>query len=302
MGTIDFNLLPLFVAVAETSSFSRAAVKLNVRKSSVSRGIAALEGAMNVRLFHRTTRQVSLTTAGTALLERASAPLASLQRSVLDLPEVQESVSGQLRITAPIDLGSTVLAPIVARFSSLHPGLEIDLRLTNAFVDLVAEGIDIAFRIASRPLKDSSLTAQKIGAVHLQLFASPGYLARKGRPRSPDDLAKHSWVTFRHAERLKLVGPNGTATVGCRGPIRCDDMFFMREILRQGAGIGLLPTFVAGSDVTAGELVHALPQWTVPQGQLWFLYPSARHLPRKVIAFREFVVECLRGRVGRKDP
>lgn len=297
MDAIDLNLLPMFVAVAESASFSAAATRLAIPKSSISRGIASLEDAMGVRLFHRTTRHVSLSTAGSALLERSAPLLAALQKSVTDLPELQDEPSGVLRVTAPVDFGTAVLAESVARFMARHTKLQIDLRLTNTLVDIVAEGVDIAFRISTRPLKDSSLVAQRAAALAMQLYAAPSYFARRGAPRSPDDLAAHALIGFRGIGRLRLTGPDKPVTVDAHSHIICDDMLFMREMLREGAGIGVLPTFLAAAEVTAGNLVCALPRWSVPTGHLWLVTPSGRNPPRKVVAFRDFVMETLRARM-----
>ena len=294
---LDLNLLPIFVAVAEASSFSVAAAKLQIPKSSISRGIVNLEDALGVRLFHRTTRHVALSTAGVALFERSAQLLAALQASVSDLPELQEDPSGLLRVTSPVDFGSTVLAELVARFSALHPKVEIDVRLDNTLVDLAAASVDVAFRIATRPLKDSSLVAQKAAVVGIQIYAAPSYLARRAVPRAPKDLGEHAWVIYRGADQLKLVGPDRPATLAIRGPVICDDMFFLREVLREGAGLGVLPTFLAAPDVAAGRLVCVLPKWCLPQGQLWIMSPGGRHAPRKVVAFRDFVIETLRTRL-----
>lgn len=297
MSSLDLNLLPIFVAVAETSSFSAAAKKLGMPKSTVSRGVASLEEALGVPLFHRTTRKVSLSTAGASLLARSGALVASLQEAVTELPELQEIPSGTVRITAPIDFGAAVLADIVARFTARYPSLQVDLRLTNAVVDLIAEGVDLAFRISARPLVSSSLVAQKVGPVSMQLYAAPGYLARAGTPRSPEELAQHSWVNFRSWPRVRLAGPERTVTVEAKGRVSCDDMFFVRESLRAGAGIGVLPMFVAKDEVAAGNLVRVLPKWSPPGGQLWLVWPGGNKPPRKVAAFRELVLESLRARM-----
>lgn len=296
MGTIDLGLLPIFTAVAQSFSFSVAAEKLGLPKSSVSRGIASLEEEMGVRLFHRTTRRVSLSTAGAAFLDRISSPLASLQRSVSDLPEREEEPSGRLRVTAAVDFGSTVLAEIASRFVARYPRVNLELRLTNAQVDLVAEGFDMALRIATRPLKDSSLVARNAGVVTLQLYASPSYLALWGTPRTPRDLDLYTWILFPTTRTLRLAGPGKPVIVTPQARIRCDDMFFVRETLRHGAGIGILPSFLATEDVSAGHLVRVLPRWNVPTGQLWVVYHGAKHLPRKVVAFRDFVLDSLKAR------
>lgn len=296
MGTVELDLLALFVAVAQSESFSGAARRLGVPKSSVSRGIAALEKSLGLTLLHRTTRRVSLSTAGAALLERVAPLLGELERSVVDLPDLEQQPSGKLRITAPVDFGATVLAEVVARFVARYPAVEVDLAITNQTIDLIADGFDMAVRIAPRALKDSSLVARRLGALSIQLYASPGYLARRGTPRTPKDLDGHDWVVFRGLRSIRLDGPGGPVGVAASGRVSVDDTFFTREAVRNGAGIAALPTFLAEADVAAGHLARVVPRWTMRSGQLWLLWPGSRHLPRKACAFRDFLVESLAAR------
>lgn len=296
MGTVDLNLLAIFAAVARSSSFSGAARELGIPKSSVSRAIAALELAMGLRLVHRTTRHVALSTAGVALHERVTPQLTALLRSLGDLPELEEQPSGKLRITATADFAAKVLAEIVARFVVRHPAVEVELRLTNALVDLVAEGFDLAFRITLRRLRDSSLTTRRVGAVAMQVFAAPSYLARRGTPRSPSDLASHEWVVLGRSGAIELKDADEPAVIVPRGRVVCDDMSFVHAATREGAGLGVLPTFLAEADVAAGALVRVLPRWTTRTGDLWIVSPASRHAPRKVTAFRDFVIESLKAR------
>jgi DNA-binding transcriptional LysR family regulator len=296
MGTVDLNLLAIFAAVARTSSFSAAARELGIPKSSVSRAIAGLELAMGVHLVHRTTRHVALSTAGVALHERVTPQLSALLRSLGDLPELEEQPSGKLRITALPDFGATVLAEIVTRFVVRHPAVEVELRLTTAVVDLVAEGFDLAFRVSMRRLRDSSLTSRRVGVVAMQVFAAPSYLARRGTPRSPSDLASYEWVVLRGLSAIEMKDAAESAVVEPRGRVVCDDMAFVHAATREGAGLGVLPTYLAQADVAAGALVRVLPRWTTRTGDLWILSPAARHTPRKVTAFRDFVIESLKAR------
>src|SRR5688572_3548479 len=176
---MDLDLLMLFVAVAESASFSAAAKKLGMPKSSVSRGVAALEAELGTQLLHRTTRHVSLSTAGSALYDRIAPLLGQIREAIGSLPEREEAPSGELRITAPNDVGAMFLADLIARFVARFPSVTVDARLTNRNVDLVAEGFDLALRAATRPLKDSSMVVRKVMPVELHLFASPTYLARR---------------------------------------------------------------------------------------------------------------------------
>jgi DNA-binding transcriptional LysR family regulator len=296
---MDLNDLDLFVAVAEASSFSGAAKKLGLPKSSVSRGIARLEGELGVRLVQRTTRQVSLSSAGAALHERVAPQLAQLKKAVGDLPEAEEKPSGHLRISAAVDFGITLLPELLSTFVSRCPSVSVEVNVSNKVVDLVADRYDLAFRATGGRLKDSSLVAKRAGPVVLQLVASPSYLARRGTPRVPADLATHEWVLFRKAGKLRLEGPGGeTADFEPSGRLAGDEMFFIKEAVRAGAGIGMLPTFLLERELASGALVRVLPRWIFPTGALWIVTPGGDHLPKKTAAFREFAIEYLRTRMG----
>jgi DNA-binding transcriptional LysR family regulator len=293
---MDLNLLTVFEAVARTTSFSAAANELRMPKSSVSRAVARLEGDLGVQLLFRTTRHVSLSAAGTVLYDRITPLLGSVKTALGELPEREEQPSGELRVTAPVDLGVLFLADVVTRYTARYPAVRVDLNLTGRVVDLVAEGFDVALRVAPR-LADSSLVARKAAAVRMQLFASPVYLARRGTPRSEEDLPAHDWVVFGRTQRkLRLEGPRGAVELGPAGRIVCADILFMRDALRAGAGVGLLPTFVAEPDVAAGTLVRILPRHERLAGHLYIVTPAARHVPRKVTAFRDLVLDLVKAR------
>lgn len=292
---MDLNLLTVFEAVARTSSFSAAAAELRVPKSSVSRGIARLEAELRSQLLYRTTRKVALSADGTALYDRLAPLLESVKTVLGDLPEREELPSGELRVTAPVDLGALLLAEVVTRYAARYPAVTVHLNLTNRVVDLVAEGFDMGLRVAAR-LRDSTLLARKVAPIVTQLFASPVYLARRGTPRTPADLATHEWVSFGPAGTwFRLEGPRGSGvTIAPRGRVSCDDLVFLRETLRAGAGIGMLPAFVAEADVAAGALVRILPRHERRVGHLYAVSPASRHLPRKVTAFRDVLLEVLK--------
>ncbi len=295
---MDLNLLPIFEAVARTGSFSVAARELQLPKSSVSRGIARLEAELGVQLIFRTTRHVSPSAAGTALYDRLAPLLGSVKVALGELPEREETPSGQLRVTAPVDLGVLFLAEVVTRYTARYPAVTVDLALTSRVVDLVGEGFDVALR-AARALKDSTLVVRNAARLTSQLFASPIYLARRGTPKSEEDLAAHDWVVFGPlSRRPSLEGPGGPLEVAPSARIRCDDLLFLRDALRAGAGLGLLPTFLADPDVSSGALVRVLPRHQQRAGNLYIVTPAAQHVPRKVIAFRDLVLEMLKVRTG----
>jgi DNA-binding transcriptional LysR family regulator len=294
---MDLEHLKLFVAVVEAASFSGAARRLGLPKSTVSRGLGRLEADLDLRLVNRTTRRVALSSAGRALYERVAPLLSALTAAVGALPELAEQPSGRIRVTATVDFGATVLAELVTRFVALHPATEVELKLSNQVVDLVAEGIDLALRVSlGDRLRDSTLAARHLSRVSVRLYAAPGYLARRGAPRRPADLAGHDWIIYGSGPALKLRGPRRTVTLKPRGRIVCDDMWFTREAARAGGGIALMPTFFAEPDITTGQLARVLPSYSLQSGHIWLVWPSTHHLPRKVAAFRDFVVEALRSR------
>ena len=281
---MDLNLLELFVVVAEAASFSAAAKKLSVRRSSVSRGIAALERSLDVQLFSRTTRRVSLTTGGSALYVRVAPQLRGLHDSISSLPEREEQPSGVLRVSAAVDIGLTVLPGAIAAFTQRFPQVRVDLRLSNRMVDLVAEGFDAALRVSAARLQDSSLVARRLTTLEIQLFASPTYLARRGVPRSADDTADHDWIVV---VPVPKPFPRPTPRVSC------DDMLFAHRAAIAGLGLALLPAYLGQPDVTAGRLARVLPKVSIAGGVLHLVHPPAHHPPRKVSAFRDFLVEYL---------
>lgn len=284
---VDLQLLVTFSAVAEQSSFSKAAVSLGVAKGTVSRSIAQLEELLGVELLHRTTHHVSLSTAGTALHERIRNHLTALRSAVVELPEREEAPSGLLRITAPPDFGTVVLPSVIAAFSRRFPGVRFDIRLSGQQIDLVKEGYDLAIRVATGSLKDSTLTGRRLGKGAAAFYAAPSYVARRGRPSRLGD-ERHTWVLHRAVTRIFKTDSESVQFL-------VDDFLLAREILRDGVGVGILPTFVARGYVREG-LLEEVPVGghAAMGGDLVLLYPSSGQTPKKVVAFRDFLVDTLR--------
>jgi len=293
---MKLDLLTVFEAVARTSSFSAAAKELRLPKSSVSRAVARLEAEIGVQLLFRTTRQVSPSAAGAALHERVAPLLRQLRSAVGSLPEREEEPSGELRVTAPVDLGVLFLADVVTRYTARYPSVSVSLHLTGRVVDLVGEGFDVGLRVAAK-LRDSTLVVRRAAPIVVQLFASPLYLARRGTPRTEAELAGHDWVVFRSGpQKLRIAPPREAVGVEPHGRIVADDLLFVRDAVRAGAGLGLLPSFVAEPDVLSGALVRVLPRTERTSGYLHIVTPAAKQVPRKVTAFRDLVLELLRTR------
>lgn len=283
---MDLNLLSLFMAVAQDASFSAAAVKLEMRRSSVSRGVAALERSLGVQLFSRTTRRVALTTAGAALFDQVAPQLMALQAALGTLPEREEQPSGVLRMTAPNDIGAFVLPGILSGFALRYPAVQVDLRLTNRMVDLVTEGFDAALRVSIGRLADSTLIARRLSEIERQVYSAPAYLARARGLRTAADAAAHQWVVFRDT---KLPAP--LPAPKAKPVLVGDDILLVREAVSAGMGLGVLPTFMVSEHLAAGKLVRVLPRLSFRLGAIYLVYPQAHYVPRKVTALRDHLVE-----------
>jgi DNA-binding transcriptional LysR family regulator len=294
MGTVDLNDLSVFVAVVESASFTRAASRLKLPKSSVSRAVTRLEEAVGVPVLLRTTRKVALSTAGRTLYEKVREQVASLRQSVGEMPELKEAPSGRLRVTAVLGI-ELFLGDVVTTFVNRYPDVEIELRLTNDYVDLVEEEIDLALRFSTKALKDSTLTARKLRPSIMELYAAPSYQARRGLPRTPRELEWHEWVVYDRATELRLEGGGPPAAVVTKGRVVCNDFTFARQAIVNGCGIGYLSPSAAEADVAAGNLVRVLPRWHCPISNLWAVWPGQK-LPRKASAFLDLVVQALKSR------
>lgn len=278
-----WDLLAVFTTVAETESFTRAAERLGLPRSTVSRQISALEDELGARLLHRTTRRVSLTPAGRRLLDQVGPHVTALGKVAPG--DLEDGPAGTLRVTTTPDLGSALLAEVVARYTLLHPGVKVEARLSLQLVDLVGEGFDLALRAGAKSLPDSPhLSASRVGTLQLGLFASPRYLARAGTPKTVEELAGHDLVSFSGAITAEGLPPPR---------VLCDDTAFVRGVLLAGGGLGPLPTFFAEQDRANGALVRVLPDWTVWTGKVWLVTPHAAHPPRRVVAFRELLHQML---------
>jgi DNA-binding transcriptional LysR family regulator len=286
--TIELDSLAVFVAVAETMSFTRAAARLGTTKATVSRAIAKLEAIVGAELVHRTTRSVALSTAGTALYERVAPHVAALRGVVGSLPESETLAAGELRITAPFDFGAIVLPDVIATFGLRYPAVRVDVHLTNDVVDLVAGRFDLAIRGAGGKLKSSSLTVRRLATLSMAAYAAPSYVSRRAAPRTLGD-PEHDWAMHAAIMRAVRFPPKTSPKVSS------NDLFFLREAIRSGMYVGVLPSFVAEPLVALGELTRVLTIRSQPGG-LVLLYPSSGQVARKVTAFRDVLLETLRAR------
>jgi len=296
MLDLDLNDVAAFVRVVEHGSFAKAARQLSVPTSTVSRAVARLEEAVGVRLLHRTTRNLNVTGEGQAFHQRVAPLVASLRDATRSLTNGGKEPGGLLRVTAPNDLGAAFLSEEVVRFVERYPLIHTELILTNRKVNLVSEGIDVAVR-AGR-LESSSLVARKIGTLHVELYAAPSYAEHHRLPTTIAELIRHHIVGFGAEDgkiRWQLEGPRGTEPVELPCRIACDDFGFARAACVAGGGIALLPRTIAASEVANGRLVRVLSEYGSKGAGLHVIYPSARQVPAKVSAFRDFLAKSCNG-------
>ncbi len=296
----DFEAWAIFACVVEHRSFSAAAAALGISKATVSKAITRLEARLGASLFHRTSRNLTLTDSGRQLAERAREILAGGQAAEEAARDSAQLPAGRVRVAAPMTFGLHYVAPAVADFLAAHPGIEIDLTLSDARIDIVAEGIDIALRIADLP--DSSLRARRLSAVRTRIVASPAYLDRHGRPRHPAELGEHACFPYTNVANPGLWhfrGPGGEeAAVRASGPLSTDNGEAMLPSLRAGLGIARLPDFIVDADLADGSLEEVLPSWSSTSVALHLLTPPSSLRPARVellLAFfaQRFKTLCL---------
>jgi DNA-binding transcriptional LysR family regulator len=282
-----------FVQVAETNSFSEAARRLRTSKSVISRQVSSLEAELGARLFHRTTRSLTLTEAGQGYLGRVGRILADLEEANLAVTQLQSAPRGLLRINAPMSFGFLHLAPALPDFMARYPEVELDVSMTDRFVDLIDEGFDLAVRIAA--LQDSSLIARRLAPIRLAVCASPDYLKRHGTPYTPQDLHQHSCIVNSNipsAHDWKFLGADGKPiSVKVESKIAINNGDALRVAALGGLGLTILPSFIVGRDLQAGTLVSVLSDYLAQPLGLHAVYSHTRHLSPKVRAFVDFLAE-----------
>lgn len=287
--------LKAFVATAQTGSFTAAAGQLGVSNRLTSKYVAELEARLGVRLLQRTTRQVGLTPAGEDLLARAPALLDDLDALIGDVSEGSRGFAGVIRVSAAVTFGEIWVAGMLERFGRGNPDLSFDLRLSDRHVDLAAEGIDVAFRLGRT--ETQSLKARKLGSFRSILVASPDYLARRGTPHVPTDLATHDCIidtNRRTPRRWSFDAGGGEISVNVTGRFHVNSARAAVELAVKGQGLAYAPRFALREVLAAGLVVAVLPAHLGEAGPLSAVYLEGRVLPRKIRALIDFAAEDLR--------
>jgi LysR family transcriptional regulator for bpeEF and oprC len=290
----DLRTLAIFVKVAERKSFVGAAAELGITQSGVSNAISRLEDQLGVRLLARTTRRVGLTEDGAAFFERCRQLLADLEEAELVLKETRLKPTGRLRLDMPMGFGRLKVVPLLCRFQAQYPELTLAITSTDRYVDLVEESIDVAVRFGQ--LQDSSLMARRLTQTQFRVFGAPSYFAKHGRPRTPDDLARHNCLGFtlrdtRLARPWRFVRDGVEATVTPKGNMSFTDGAALCDAARDGCGLAQMHGYYVDDPLRAGELEPVLEKFKPPVDPIWLVYPQTRHLSPKVRAFIDFMVD-----------
>ncbi len=286
----ELESIRVFLAVAEQESFAGAARQLRLTPASVTRTIAALEDQLGIQLLVRTTRRVSLTSAGALYAARVMPLAKGLAQAVEETREAQGLTAGQIRISAPMSLGLTVLPAVLSQFATLHPQTHVAVILSDSFVDIVEEDYDLAIRVSGPPT-DKSTIWRKICKVPRVLVAAPGYLTAKGIPQEPEDLSDYACLSYEanaREEVWELSKGASRRSHKANGTFSANNGDFLARLVLHGEGIALLPRFIVAGDLEAGRLVEILPDWTISEIWLTLYYPPYNQLPLRVATFSDF--------------
>ncbi len=290
----NLNAIVAFVRVAQALSFVAAGRQMGISASAVGKAIAKLEASLGVRLFHRTTRKISLTEEGRLFFERCSHILAELSDAQAVLTAAAQTPRGRLRVSLPA-IGYRFLLPALPDFAARFPEIELDLDFNDRMVDVIEGGFDAVIR--SGTLGDSSLVARRLGPFRHVLCASPGYLARAGTPRTLADLAAHASVRYRFPDSGKLqlweLATHGETLPALRSAFVCNNMEALMQSVLAGFGIGYMPDFLVRDALAEGKLASVLDAYTTTVGQFSIVWPSSRHPSPRLRAFVDFMCERL---------
>ncbi len=291
-----FAEMEAFVRVVEAGGFTEAARRAGVSKSAISKQVSSLEHRLGARLLDRTTRRVSPNEIGLAYYDRASRALAEAEEADAAAISMQDAPQGELRLSAPHTFGLRVLSPIVADFLDAYPKVRVNMALDDRFVELIAEGFDLAIRVGA--LEDSALKARRLGETKLALVASPGYLKSRGAPEKIEDLNDHQLLHYSYrasGRSWRLIGPSGSErTIRAGGRLVVNNGEALLSAAERGHGIAMLPDFIWADAFAAGRVVEVLPSVKIETLGVWAVTPPGPFTHPTVRAFVDFTSERLK--------
>ena len=290
------RVITLFMGVVRAGSFSQAAADAGLTPQAVSKAVRQLEDHLGVRLFHRTTRSLSLTEEGSRLFELSSPGMRLLDEAMDQVRNSRQDADGLIRVAAPQSVGTTLLIPLLTEFQRRYPGTHFDIQLDDHFVDLVENKIDVGFRAGTPP--ERNLVSRKLGDIQLLVCASPLYLERHGKPKNVDALKQHRCTGFRQPNTGKLMPWElhiGSETVSQEIPAvaSLNTVEGELEAVRAGVGIGQMPQFMIQRDLDEGTLVHLLPRHTSALRGVYMYYPQRTQMPLRVRHFIDYIAAAV---------
>jgi DNA-binding transcriptional LysR family regulator len=288
----DLNLMMIFAHVVNEQSFSAAARKLNVSRSSVSKAVAKLELALGASLLNRSTRHLSLTEVGAAYFDYCTRINSEADQAHKMIESLNTQPRGVLKVAASVAFGTLHIAPAIGDFLRLYPKLDIDVTITDRVVDLTEEGYDVIISI-TRDLPQA-LVARKLAPIRRKLCATPSYFEEFGIPNIPQDLVKHNCLDYIHSGdkgQWRFNGPGGAVSVPVSGRLRINDDEALSQVVLGGFGLALLPTFIIGRDLQAKRLKSVLSEYIPVEQHVYALYLPKRNLPLKIRVLIDFLIE-----------
>jgi len=282
----------IFLRVVETGSITKAAEQMNIAKSAVSKRLSLLEQKLGIKLINRTTRKSSITEAGQRYYQRSKLILDEVDELNSQTSSSKRALEGTLNIAVPLSFGLTHLAPALDLFLQQHNDLKLDINFSDQKIDIVEQGVDLAFRIGQ--LDNSSMQARKIAPIKHVLCASPEYLKLHGEPKTPSDLKQHKIIKYGSSEQsgVKLISKDGKEQLVHIEPhIIANNGDFLKSLAESNHGITYLPTFIVWQSLATKTLVPVLAEYKLPTMHAYAVYPPNRHLPLKVRSLIDFLVE-----------
>lgn len=296
LSGINLNRLVVFVSVVEIGSLTGAAGRLGLAKTMVSSHMQRLEAEVGANLLIRTTRRLALTEAGEAFYEAAKSIVHAAEEAVNAIGQESSDLRGTLRVTAPVDYGASVIAPLAVTLAKRHPSLKIELLSGDRLFDLVSEGIDVAIRLGK--LADSTHQAVRVADFASWLVAAPEVLASAPKLTQPEELAELPFIALSVLSQPLVhtfVGPaKERRTVHFQSRLSINTAEALRAAAVAGGGLAVLSEVAAAADVQAGRLVRVLPKWSLPNGGVFAVFPATRYRPQKV----RILIDALKARVG----
>lgn len=287
----QYEQMAIFAKVVESGSFTRAAEILALPKSTVSTQVSKLESRLGVQLLQRSTRRLHLTQAGSRYYAHCARMVEVAEQATTEISEMQARPTGVLRITAPVNYGAVILSPLAVDFLERYPDLRIDFLLLDRPVNLIEEGIDLAFRLG--PLRDSNLIARRLRPIRHHLCATPEYVERFSEPAHPQDLHAHHCLIHGLRGTWLFEGGGERKKIRLAGRLSINNLQGLKSAALAGLGIVRLPEYMCIEELHSGRFVPILAEWPEPPTENHVIYPGTRHLPLKVRCFLDRVIERL---------